>query len=77
MGFSVGTDVGECGIGGKTPITASDEQRDGLTALAGSRDRGEADRHVPCCSRWLDQSADCRGVRRAGGHGSAVAQQFW
>ena len=31
-------------MGGKSPIVASDEQRVGLTALAGSRDRGEADR---------------------------------
>lgn len=29
---------------GKSPITASDEQRTALSALAGSRDRGEADR---------------------------------
>src|ERR1700761_5286104 len=31
-------------MGGKSPIVASDEQRVALTALAGSRDRGEADR---------------------------------
>ena len=29
---------------GKSPIKASDDQRAGLLALAGSRDRGEADR---------------------------------
>jgi transposase len=29
---------------GKSPVTASDEQRAALMALAGSRDRGEADR---------------------------------
>ena len=29
---------------GKSPISASDEQRRGLLALAGSSDRGEADR---------------------------------
>ena len=29
---------------GKSPVTASDEQRGGLFALADSRDRGEADR---------------------------------
>ena len=29
---------------GKSPVTASDEQRAGLLALANSRDRGEADR---------------------------------
>ena len=31
-------------MAGKSPVTADDEQRDGLSALAGSRDRGEADR---------------------------------
>lgn len=31
-------------MAGKSPITASDEQRAALAALAGSRDRGEADR---------------------------------
>lgn len=31
-------------MAGKSPITASDEQRTALSALAGSRDRGEADR---------------------------------
>ena len=31
-------------MAGKSPIMASDEQRAGLLAVAGSRDRGEADR---------------------------------
>jgi transposase len=31
-------------MAGKSPITATDEQRAGLEALAGSHDRGEADR---------------------------------
>ena len=31
-------------MAGKSPVTASDEQRAALAALAGSRDRGEADR---------------------------------
>ena len=31
-------------MAGKSPVTASDEQRAGLLALAESRDRGEADR---------------------------------
>jgi transposase len=31
-------------MAGKSPVTASDEQRLALVALAGSRDRGEADR---------------------------------
>jgi transposase len=32
------------GMAGKSPVTASDEQRAGLSVLADSRDRGEADR---------------------------------
>jgi transposase len=31
-------------MAGKSPVTASDEQRAGLVALADSRDRSEADR---------------------------------
>ena len=31
-------------MAGKSPVVASDEQRAALAALAGSRDRGEADR---------------------------------
>jgi len=31
-------------MAGKSPVTTSDEQRAGLLALAGSHDRGEADR---------------------------------
>jgi transposase len=31
-------------MSGKSPVSASDDQRSALTALAGSRDRGEADR---------------------------------
>jgi len=44
VGLSVGTDSGGGGMGSKSPVTANEEQRVGLTALAGSRDRGEADR---------------------------------
>ena len=33
-----------CGMAGKSPVVANEDQRDGLLALAGSRDRGEADR---------------------------------
>jgi hypothetical protein len=40
----VGIDSGGWGMGGKSPVAASEEQRAALTALAGSRDRGEADR---------------------------------
>jgi hypothetical protein len=31
-------------MSGKSPVSASEEQRSALAALAGSRDRGEADR---------------------------------
>jgi transposase len=31
-------------MGGRSPVSASEDQRSGLVALAGSRDRGEADR---------------------------------
>ena len=31
-------------MAGKSPVATSDEQRAGLSALSGSRDRGEADR---------------------------------
>jgi hypothetical protein len=31
-------------MAGQSPVTATEEQRTALTALAGSRDRGEADR---------------------------------
>jgi len=34
-------------MAGKSPLTATDEQRAALTTLAGSRDRGEADRLGP------------------------------
>jgi len=42
--FAVGTDSEGCDMGGKSPVEVSDEQRVSLAALAGSRDRGEADR---------------------------------
>jgi transposase len=42
--FAVGTDSGGCGMGGKSPVAVSDQQRIALSALAWSRDRGEADR---------------------------------
>jgi hypothetical protein len=42
--FAVSIDSGGWGMGGKSPVAASAEQRAALTALAGSRDRGEADR---------------------------------
>jgi hypothetical protein len=51
-------------MGGKSPIAASDEQRAALVALAGSRDRGEADR--------------ARGVllTLAGGSSPRIAEAF-
>jgi len=52
---------------GKSPISASDEQRAGLTALAGSRDRGEADRAravLLTLSGWTSaRIAEAFGVR--------------
>jgi transposase len=42
--FAVSLDSGRCGMGGRSPVVASDGQRVALTALAASRDRGEADR---------------------------------
>jgi hypothetical protein len=42
--FAVGFDSGWLGMGGKSAIVANGEQRLSLMALAGSRDRGEADR---------------------------------
>src|SRR5882672_2976952 len=54
-------------MGGKSPIVASDEQRVALTALAGSRDRGEADRAravLLTLSGWSSpQIAEAFGVR--------------
>ena len=42
--FAIATDSQRCGMSGKSPVSASEEQRSGLAVLAGSRDRGEADR---------------------------------
>jgi hypothetical protein len=42
--FAVVLDLREDGMGDKSPIAANDEQRAALASLAGSRDRGEADR---------------------------------
>jgi transposase len=42
--FAVGTDSDGQDMGGKSAVEASDVQCVALTALAGSRDRGEADR---------------------------------
>ena len=54
-------------MGGKSPIVASDEQRVALTALAGSRDRGEADRAravlLTLCGWSSPRIAEAFGVR--------------
>jgi transposase len=42
--FAIATDSQRCGMSGKSPVSASEDQRAALAALAGSRDRGEADR---------------------------------
>src|SRR5487761_2575712 len=54
-------------MAGKSPVTASEEQRAGLMALAGSRDRGEADRAravLLTLSGWTSpRIAEAFGVR--------------
>jgi transposase len=42
--FAIAIDSQRCGMSGKSPVLANEDQRAVLTALAGSRDRGEADR---------------------------------
>jgi transposase len=61
-------DLHEIGImAGKSPLTATDEQRQALIALSRSRDRGEADRAraiVLTLSGWTSgQIAEAFGVR--------------
>jgi transposase len=54
-------------MGGKSPLAASEEQRAALMALAGSRDRGEADRAravLLTLSGWTSaRIAEAFGVR--------------
>ena len=54
-------------MGGKSPVAASEEQRAALMALAGSRDRGEADRAravLLTLSGWASaRIAEAFGVR--------------
>ena len=54
-------------MGGKSPVAASEEQRAALMALAGSRDRGEADRAravLLTLSGWTSaRIAEAFGVR--------------
>jgi transposase len=65
--FAVSIDSGGWGMGGKSPVAASEEQRAALTALAGSRDRGEADRAravLLTLSGWTSaRIAEAFGVR--------------
>lgn len=42
--FASTVDSRRCGMGNKSTVVASDEQRGALASLAASRDRGEADR---------------------------------
>jgi transposase len=44
IGFAAGTDSQVQGMAGKSPLSATEEQQAALTVLAGSCDRGEADR---------------------------------
>ena len=57
-------------MAGKSPVTASDEQRAGLLALADSRDRGEADRAravLLTLAGWTSSKiAEAFGVRAPG-----------
>ncbi len=75
--LSVCTELNGCGMGGRSPVVASDEPRAALASLAGSRDRGEADRARRGApdAVGLDQCADRGRVWRARGHGAAVAQR--
>src|ERR1700727_311944 len=54
-------------MAGKSPLTATGEQRAALAALAGSRDRGEADRAravlLTLCGWTSPQIAEAFGVR--------------
>ena len=54
-------------MGGKSPVAASEDQRAALTALAGSRERGEADRAravLLTLSGWTSgRIAEAFGVR--------------
>jgi len=65
--FAVSIDSGGWGMGGKSSVAASEEQRAALMALAGSRDRGEADRAravLLTLSGWTSaRIAEAFGVR--------------
>jgi transposase len=65
--FAGATDSDEWVMGGKSPVMASEDQRVALAALAGSRDRGEADRAraiLLTLSGWTSpRIAEAFGVR--------------
>ncbi len=67
MRFAAGRDWVGCDMGGKSPVWASDDQRVALMDLAGSRDRGEADRAravLLTLSGWTSaRIAEAFGVR--------------
>jgi transposase len=67
LGSAVATDLDEFGMSGRSPVAASDAQRLALAALAGSRDRGEADRAravLLTLSGWTSpRIAEAFGVR--------------
>jgi len=67
LGSAVATDSDEFGMSGRSPVAASDAQRLALAALAGSRDRGEADRAravLLTLSGWTSpRIAEAFGVR--------------
>jgi transposase len=65
--FAIAIDSQRCGMSGKSPVSASEDQRSGLAVLAGSRDRGEADRAraiLLTLSGWTSpRIAEAFGVR--------------
>jgi transposase len=65
--FAIASDSARCGMSGKSLVSASEDQRAALAALAGSRDRGEADRAraiLLTLSGWTSpRIAEAFGVR--------------
>jgi transposase len=65
--FALATDSHRRGMSGRSPVSANNDQRAALTALAGSRDRGEADRAraiLLTLSGWTSpRIAEAFGVR--------------
>lgn len=67
LGFAVGTDSRVQDMAGKSPLTATAEQRGALDAVACSHDRGEADRARAVLLKLADWTspriAEAFGVR--------------